>query len=344
MMTRRAWYVSLLTLIIALSISCDHTSPIAAAIYTPPDPLVPGAEAKLALSGDDAHWTSDGSGILYVGGCLQRKAAGAASMRIIPATGGSAIWEMCEDRNSIKQPPDSLTSLSTAALGSDGPLLYAECVWPDLDPLIGCANLGHITIWLADSGRSWGARRPLFDLYHVILGTPPDPPGKLNELVELRWIGATTFLARGFHLSPSSETMLGLVVGTTATNPTLTLLPETDQVVAYSTANDTNIVFFRSDLLVERMPIDGGAAQQVAAVPAAPGRALVDVSCNGSTCLLLTRESIGSAFWRLDLQSNSVSQIRGDAATITLAQRSPRSQAVLVRRPDGYYLYSDVPD
>ncbi|MGH7583561.1 MAG: hypothetical protein ACREL5_10070 [Gemmatimonadales bacterium] len=350
-MNRRHIRAIIAALVPALFANCDHSSPIEPAYYAPAGPLIPGLEAKLALTGGDVSWTSDGTAILYAGGCLQREATsdmfGAPSINLLPASGGSAIWEMCESKNSLKRPPDSLESFGSPALNAHGELLYRECTWPNIDPVINCGNLGHITIWLADSSRPWGQRRLLYDLYHVVLGTPPDPRTRLNDLRELRWIGPATFLARGYNVNPTSgDSMLGLVIGSTASpHPTLSVLPGTDQIQAFALAgNNAVIVFFRTALEIEQMPIDGGAATKVADLPGAPGRALVDISCTGTSCLLLTTEpESGSAFWRLDLRSSALSLIRMDTAGITLARRSPTSAAVLVRRMDGYYLYSDVP-
>ena len=48
-------------------------------------------------------------------------------MGILPAAGGSRIWQLCDDR-AVRA--DSVTSFTAYALATDGRLLYAEAIAP----------------------------------------------------------------------------------------------------------------------------------------------------------------------------------------------------------------------
>ena len=326
-------------------------------------PLVPGSEASLGGLGADAAWTENGGGILYTGACLSQAqpppdpifpTKTIPSILLLPASGGSAFWELCEAEKSVINPPpanpgDSTTTLYGAALGADGRLVYVECVWLWLhgslhQESLNCANSGVISMWLSDSAAPFTRRRRLFTLYR----TSPATTGPVNNLLNVRWVGSAAFIARGYSLAANSDTVfLGLVSGTTGASPSLGIIPNTDRIRLFSpTEGNATLVFNRDSLAVERMPIRGGTITSVATLPALAGRALIDLSCKAELCLLLTQEpssaGITSTFWTVDLATGAVVSLRSYPIALSGAQLSPGGNGVLVREADGVHLFTDL--
>jgi hypothetical protein len=339
-------------LLAALLAACSHTDPIGYANYGAIGPRSPGPEALLDGAGPGSAWTENGGGILYLGGCLGRERSSAPSIIMLPAIGGSATWEMCEADLSLKMvkfPLDSASEFDAAALGADGRLLYVECVYPNLTD-ISCGNLGHMSMWLSDSAWPFTRRRKLFELYHVVLGAPADSNNVLNDLSNLSWVGPAAFVARGLNMNPHyGVTFLGITYGTTAaTSPSLSLIAGTSDVQLFSVAEaGAALVFARAALVVERMPVPGGAATTIVTLPAAPGRTIVDISCKSEMCLLLTHEggagvAAQSTFWTLDLRTAELATLRAYPSLFSSAQLSPSSNSVLVGEADGLHLFTDL--
>ena len=323
----------------------------------------PGPEARLDTLGADVAWTENGGGIIYSSACLSRSqpppdpifpTKTIPSILLLPASGGSAFWELCEAEKSLINPPpanpgDSTTTLYGAALGADGRLIYVECVWLWLHGILdqeslNCANSGVISMWLADSAAPFTRRRRLFTLYRASQTTT----SPVNNVLNVRWVGSAAFIASGYSLAANSDVVfLGLVYGTTGINPSLGIIPNTDRVRLSSPAEgNATLVFSRDSLLVERMPLRGGTITSVAMLPALAGRALIDLSCKDELCLLLTQEPSGSGitstFWTMDLATGAVMSLRTYPIALSSAQWSPGTNGVLVREADGVHLFTDL--
>lgn len=278
-------------LMAALALSgCGHSDAFVPA-NSAVGPFNTGTDIRLTLNPEQDYWpawTDDGRGILYA--FVNPVEAGIAAKRhrcmgILPATGGSRVWQLCDDR-AVRA--DSVTSFIAYALGTDGRLLYAEAV----APANNASFPRQITLWLADTAQP---------LTRTALLTLPAALPSVTWLADLTWTGPNSFLALGevFASFPHCGACFSadsvwinapgtVVVGTIAGgNATLQPVPGTDGATSYSLAeNGASIVFTRrDDAQLYKVPVGGGtaSAMQTGALPQ-----LVGVSCKSSTCLVAT--------------------------------------------------------
>src|SRR5579862_9420510 len=104
-------------------LACTHSD----AFITPGQavgPFTSGADVQLTLNPDQDYWptwTADGRGILYSfvdpGSTFLHRCMG-----LLPAAGGSRLWQWCDNRATQL---DSSSSFTAYALSSSGALLYA---------------------------------------------------------------------------------------------------------------------------------------------------------------------------------------------------------------------------
>ena len=269
---------------------CGHSDAFVPANSTV-GPFNTGTDVRLTLNPDQDYWptwTDDGHGILYA--FVNPVGAGIAANRhrcmgILPATGGSRIWQLCDDR-AVRA--DSLTSFTAYALGTDGRLLYAEAVAPTNNPSFP----QQITLWLADTAHP---------LNRTALLTLPAALPSVTWLADITWTGPNSFIALGqvFASFPHCSVCFSqdsifmnapgtVVVGTIAgDHATLQPVAGTGGATGYSLAEGgASIVFIRKDdAQIYKVPVGGGTAvgTQTGAIPQ-----LVGVSCKGSTCLVAT--------------------------------------------------------
>lgn len=338
----------LLAMLAPIMNGCDHAGPFEHAFYGAVGPRAPGPEARLDFTPGDAIWTEDGKGFLYTRACFGRSpifgGSTIPSVVLRPSHGGSATWEMCEALISFQAPRDSAAEFSAPALGADGRLLYVECVWPNISDL-NCTNAGHMTMWLGDSSWAFSRRQKLFELYHNGPGIPPDPFTVVNHLTAVTWVGPDAFIANGANLNAfAGDRPLGVVYGTTGSTPTLTLISGTTGVQISSAAeSNRTLVFSRDSQNIERMPIRGGTAAHVAAIPLFVGRHIVSISCRAELCLVVTNEGgLQSTFWTVTLDTGILTSVRTLTGVVRSARLSPSSNTVLVVQGDGLYLFTDL--
>jgi len=270
--------------------ACGHSDAFIPANSTV-GPFNTGTDIRLTLNPEQDYWpawTDDGRGILYA--FINPVEAGIAANRhrcmgILPASGGSRIWQLCDDR-AVRS--DSATSFIAYALGTDGRLLYAEA----LAPAANASIPRQITLWLADTAHP---------LDRTALLTLPAALPSVTWLADLTWTGPNSFLALGevfasfphcsvcftsdsIFINAPGTVVAGTIAGTQAT---LQPVPGTDGATGYSLAeNGASIVFVRrDDAQLYKVPVGGGTASalQTGAIPQ-----LVGVSCKGSTCLVAT--------------------------------------------------------
>lgn len=267
---------------------CGHSDAFVPAISAV-GPFNPGTDVRLTLNPDQDYWpawTDDGRGILYA--FVNPVEDGVPANRhrcmgILPAAGGSRIWQWCDDR-AVRA--DSVTSFTAYALATDGRLLYAEAI----APASSASFPRQITLWLADTAHP---------LNRTALLTLPAALPSVTWLADVAWTGPNSFIALGqvFASFPhcgacfSADSVFinapGTVVVGTITGDHATLQPVTgtDGATAYSLAEGgASIVFVRrDDAKLYKVPVGGGTAvaTQTGAIPQ-----LVGVSCKGAICLV----------------------------------------------------------
>jgi hypothetical protein len=183
------------------------------------------------------------------------------------------------------------------------------------------------TLWLADTAFPF-QRRKLLDLQILVHDS------LVNWLRDTHWIGPTSFITLGQfqglrqpgnQSSRLDSTFAGIAVlrgEITPSGATLTEVPGTLWASSYSLAeNGTTIVFSRGDTLLERVPLAGGVATPVATVPGL----LTDVSCRGSTCIVVSAKK----FWRVSLTDGTAVALATE--TDGFARLSPVSTDVVAR-------------
>lgn len=275
-------------------------------------PRTSGPDVQLTYNADQDYWptwTQDGAAVLYAfvdPGSARHRCVG-----LLPAAGGSRIWEMCHNQATYD---DSSSSFPAYALGADGRLLYVEAVTPFVPgiPAGSQAAPFEMTLWLADTAAPF-RRTPLLALPLFVDGS------SISWLGDLAWTGPNSFIAlgqsyaivrhcfgTGFPANPACDaydTVLssgtsaagsGVVVRGTIVNgqATLTAVTGTVGATAFSLAEaGASIVFTRrDDNVLYKVAAGGGTVTAVGQASSTqfPANQLVGVSCLGSTCIVAT--------------------------------------------------------
>jgi hypothetical protein len=295
-----------------LLLACTHTD----SYPTPPLSTVPpfstGPDVQLTFNVDQNYWptwTQDGRGILYSFVNLENTAH--RCLGLLPASGGTRIWELCDNR-AVRN--DTVSSYSAYALDSAGRLLLVEAL---SSTGFSSSFPFHIRLQLTDTAAPY-MRTTLLSLPITVGGTP------VTWLSEITWTGTNTFLALGqeFEYSPHcsacgclpcpNDSIFGadggiVLTGTlTAGHVALQMLAGTDSATGYSLAeNGASIVYTRRhDLRLFKVPISGGIPVPTPIVRTGADTAslitgeLAGVSCKGSTCLVaLDRIFVAGAYF-----------------------------------------------
>ena len=281
-------------------LGCGHSDAFVAAASAV-GPFNTGTDIRLTVNAEQDYWpawTGDGRGILY--SFVNPVAAGIAASRhrcmgILPAAGGTRVWQLCDDRATQT---DTVSSFTAYALAPDGRLLYVEAVASAQFPSIP----SQITLWLADTAKPFERT--------ALLTLPVTAGSLVTWLAEIRWTGPNSCMALGQALgtfpacgscfaadslfadstfaggvaAASGTVVIGAIAGTHAT---VQAVSGTAGAVEYSLAeNGASIVFIhRDDTRLYKVPATGGTAAVVATVTA-QGSQLLGVSCKGSTCVV----------------------------------------------------------
>jgi hypothetical protein len=278
---------------------CTHSDSFTTRTYVV-GPFSDGPDVPLTLNSDQDYWptwTSDGRGILYAFVDATRPDSvsyGKRCMGILPAIGGTRLWQWCDDRAALF---DSLSSFPAYALDAGGQLLYAEST---IDRRLAFTH-GNLKLWLADTLHPYRRRNLL--TFPVTVGD-----SVADWLADVAWTGTNTFtgLAQNFLIASHCTGAEGapkcapiivdtmffgeLVVRGTinANGATLTAVPGTAGATTYAPAEGgASIVFTtRNSTTLWRVPAAGGTPVAVGAVTSVPGMKLVGVSCKGITCIV----------------------------------------------------------
>lgn len=276
-------------MVIAMT-GCNHSDPLTFT-QAPLGPFASGSDARLTLNVNQDYWptwTQDGKGILYA--YVDSEAAGPAGHRclgLLPAVGGTRIWQLCDNR-AIRL--DSLSSFTAFALDSTGRLLAAEAVG-SMRP----GSVPTVALWLADTATPY-QRTPLLTL-PVTVGSM-----QVTWLADLQWTGANSFLA----LAQQFGTVQGgvdsifagggeVVSGTIANgHASLGAIAGTDSATSYSLAEGgTSLVFtVPHDLRLFKVPVSRGTPTPMPMVGTGPDTAsqitgaLVGVTCRDDECVV----------------------------------------------------------
>ena len=304
--------------------ACSHSGPFDGGSITPAGPDIVGSDVRLTTNAGQDYWPSwseDGAGILYrfaqPGHADDDRCIG-----LLPAGGGTRLWSMCDNRFGQA---DSSSSFAGAALGADGRLLYEE--------IIAKANantFAHNILWLADSAAPFGRQS---------LITFPVPVGAtlVTALNSVQWTAKDRFIAEAQDVQFTvpcrnclalDTTFVGLMVVTgsiTSTSATLAAVDGTAGAYDYSlAAKGALVVFVRSALNVEQVPISGGTPTLVTSFGLTGNRSILGLTCKGASCIVLTSEPNASppthSLWKLSLTDGSLTLLR----TSTTALRSPK--------------------
>jgi hypothetical protein len=276
---------------ILLLFGCTHTESFVADRPTV-GPYGAGSDVQLTFNIEQDYWptwTQDGRGILYSfvvpGSTVRHRCVG-----LLPAAGGTRIWELCDNRATQG---DSVSSYTAYALASDGRLLYAVAV---SDSSIGGHAPTTNTLWLADTAAPF-QRTAVLSLPIILAGVA------YSWLSDIAWTGPTSFIALVQDFSINQEPqppcafvqdsifMRGgaVVVGTIAAgHADLRLINGTTGATGYSLAeNGTSVVFTTwNDPRLFKTPVTGGAVTSLSPALGGPGTQILGVSCKGSTCLV----------------------------------------------------------
>jgi len=289
----------------AMLLGCSHSDAFVTDSANVP-PSGTGADVRLTFNSEQDYWpawTQDGQGILYayanpgIPANPQHRCVG-----ILPAAGGTRLWQFCDDR-AVRS--DTVSSFTGFALATDGRLLYAEAVAPRSSSLVP-----RVTLFVIDTAH------PL--VRTELLSLPVAPGSPITWLSELTWTGPGSFMALGQQFgtgvhcappcaAPPDSTFAnwgGVVAGTIAGGrATLSVVPGTDSATGYSLAEGgASIVFIRrDDGRLYKVPVGGGTPLVIATVSQDE---LGGVSCRGSTCVVATNPM--SLFYGGSLTSGQV--------------------------------------
>ena len=260
-------------------------------------------------------------------------------LRMLPATGGSGVFEYCDEAPGQS---DSLNNIVSAAVSQTGALLYVTATGP-VDTNTPVRE--HWDLQLADVS-SPGARHHLLALYRDSIGHPVVPAGTVNDLVNILWTGPTTFAAIGNYMRPSTAStprreyvavVRGMILPDSAIIAPLALDLTAPRLgpgpVGTFLVSDT-------DLLVRAVDRSDGHVLWHSAVPPEADRELVAVGCVGATCLALSRDGTDETtrYWRLDPAGGPATPLTSvPLPANALAWISPADGALIVA--DGISLY-----
>ncbi len=231
------------TLALLWVLGCSHSEPFTVTNNALTEPFSSAPPIRLTLNAGDNYWpswTEDGKGIIYSYSYPQPTShADDRCLGLLPPTGGTRLWQLCDER---REHADSADSFAAAAIGTDGRLIYLEA-----STRRGSGGLSGVNqppkntvLWLADTALPF-QRRAL-----LVLGAQISD-SFVNWFRDTHWIGPTSFVTLAqfdyIRLAPKSAlfdsvfTGLGVVRGEIGpTAATFAIVPGTAGAQSYSLA------------------------------------------------------------------------------------------------------------
>ena len=338
--------------LVALAIAC-HSDSYQVPFYGANGPLIDGAEERLTYTDTNEdgvkyqafrpNWAADGQGIIF--SFLPREYApgekklgqrcvlshdcrvvaqdpGDKCLSLLPPTGGSAYWNICEARSGHSNVVDRIEAGDVNAAGQ---VLYTEESGPASQQFVPDGPPAvYGDLWLS-TVRPPVVRRDLCRFYSDKVVLPPAPPCTTGLLQDIHWSGANSFVAlSGARLIRGTITADGVSMAAVAT-PTA--------VTGYSLAGDRSAaIFVGGDATVRRVTIADGTVAAVGTIPILRGAQLLDVGCHPDLCIVLATSGGIPAhwdLWRLDLATGNSAIVRTFDHELITAKLSPISGDVL---------------
>ena len=334
-------------------------------------PLTPGAEERLtyadtnedgvSFAASNPTWAADGRGILYsfsprpyspgekkLGvSCVANHPCHPVAMdfddtclALLPPTGGSAYWNVCESRTSHSSATDLVP---WADLSPSGALLYIEqsrpAPPPPLTPFPPAKTGTYADLWLATPERPLD-RRELCRLYALdtLTRLAPATACPFTVMSDLRWLGTSTFaVLAGGTLQVGAITSQGV---------TFTPVPNSPSIGHYALVDGNRaVVFVTASPSVRRLALADGTVTVVATLPLGPGGQVLDIGCHPDVCIVLASTGGASGtwnLWKVDLATGSAAIVRTFTHAISAAKLSPVSGDVLAQEGANLYLLTGV--
>jgi hypothetical protein len=355
--------------LIVLTVAC-HSDPYTLPLYGANGALTSGEQVLLTYSDSSTSkyhfqfqayqpsWAPNGSGILYGFSARPSQIVEVLGLRcsgprvcvpapvdsldgclgLLPPTGGSAYWNLCETEVTHADSTDIFTE---GALNTAGQLLYIEMTGPTSLP----SPIGfHAELWLGDPQRI-SSRRKVLTLYRDHLGVVDTTAGALNWLRDIQWLGTQAFFAIGQFKKPdNTDSTLGIIRGAiTAGGADLAFVAGTTGPAARHFAlipGGTALVYVDTSALVKHVVVATGVKTILAALPIDTAGRAIDIGCRADACGILTYDGTPRHWdlWKVDLVSGGVTLVKTFTRTITGARLSPNSGDVLLVARDTLYL------
>ncbi len=249
---------------------------------------------------------------------------------LLPTAGGSGTFMDCDRRAGQL---DSLNRVVTAALDAAGRILSVVSIGP-IDTFVPVRE--HLDLYLGNT-RDKGDRRRLMTLYHDVNGQLTVPPGSLNWLTDLVWLGPNRFAALG-HFAPAalqlSLNYLGIVIGQIGPDSaTATLLTDRARPFQIAAGPDgTVLLVYGSGEVVAISP--DGDARWTSRVALAPGARMLAAGCHPGGCLAVTGEATPGL-----LQRWTIGPEQSEARAATASQAGNPISRLFVSARDGALIF-----
>jgi hypothetical protein len=350
----------------ALALLACHSDPYGDNFYGARGTLTSGAEVRLTYADTNEDgvpfrayapsWAANGAGILFSYSprvyqsnekklgvrCIRNipcrpvaEDPGDQCLAMLPPTGGSAFWDVCETRSGHSNVVDRIV---TGDVLPSGQLIYVEEEGPASQQFAPDGPPGEYgDLWNALVGTPV-VRRELCRLYSRDTVLSEAPSCGVVDLRDMHWTSTSAFVAL------SGTSLIRGVI--TSVGATLTRVPSAANVAnAALVANGTAAIVVGGDLTVRRVNLVDGTVVVVATLPDSAGNALLDIGCHPDVCVVLANGGGtrgGSSLWRVDLATGAVTLARAFDHNIAAAKLSPVSGDVVALEGVNLYLLTGV--
>lgn len=343
---------------LAFTAAC-HSEPAEPAFYGATGTLTVGAEVRLTYADTNEDgvkfrataptWASDGKGIMFsflprpygpgekkLGQrCFLSRTCRAVAqdpgdkcLAMLPPTGGSAYWNVCESRSGHSNVIDRIEA---GDVNSAGQLLYTEEAGPASQQFVPDGPPGdYADLWLS-TVTSPVIRRELCRFFGTGIVLPAAAPCSVGILRNIQWSGPNTFVA----MSGS-----GLIRGAvTSDSVSISAMGTPTSVVSYALVdNHSAVIIVGGDFRVRRVAIADGTVTVVGTLPLPPDAVVRDVGCHPDLCVVLVAS--GSTprhwdLWRMDRVTGNAAVVRTFDHELITAKLSPTSGDVVALEPVG---------